>query len=123
MKSFRERDIDCLAAIADFCDRITATYERIGRTKEVFLTDNDYHDALLLNILQIGESAGRLSEECREYLNDLPWRAIIGTRNVIVHGYAGIDDEMIWSIVETDVPVLRDRILDVLEQNDLKDIT
>ena len=110
MKIINERDIDNLNAILDHCDRIEATYERSGKSYKVFENDADYRDAILMNIVQLGEAAVRLSDECREELSDLPWSSITGTRNIIVHGYIKIDKQIIWNIVEDDVPVLRKRI-------------
>jgi len=37
---------------------------------------------------------------------EIPWRMIIATRNRLIHGYLGIDDETLWSIVREDVPEL-----------------
>ena len=105
-----ERDIDNLAAILDHCDRVEETYQRINKSFDTFLTDADYRDAILMNIAQIGEIAGRLSDECREELCDLPWASIIGTRNIIVHGYVQVDPSIIWNIVEKDVPSLKKRL-------------
>jgi uncharacterized protein with HEPN domain len=36
----------------------------------------------------------------------IPWRMVIATRNQLIHGYAGIDDDVLWSIVQTDIPDL-----------------
>ena len=110
MKRLIERDLDNLAAILDFCDRIEATYQRVGKSFELFQKDPDFRDSFLMNILQIGEAANRLSEECREDLSDLPWAEIIGTRNIIVHGYVRVRDEIIWDIIENDVPLLKNRL-------------
>ncbi len=110
MNTFDERDIDDLLAILDHCDRIASTYERIDRSLETFKNDPDYRDAILMNIVQIGEAASRLSDDCRGKLNELPWHSIIGIRNIIVHGYIKIDDLIMWDIIENDIPVLKQRI-------------
>ena len=109
MSKYKEKDIDNLSAILDYCDRIHATYERIGESFDAFIEDADFRDAILMNIVQIGEAANRLSDECIEAFHDLPWSSITGTRNIIVHGYIKIDKQIIWNIVEDDVPVLRKR--------------
>ncbi|MBR2562864.1 MAG: DUF86 domain-containing protein [Eubacterium sp.] len=114
MKRFDERDIDNLHAILDHCDRIEATYERIGESYQTFLDDPDYRDAILMNIVQLGEAANRLSDECRDVLSDLPWSNIIGTRNIIVHGYAQVDNQIIWDIAIRNVPDLKETIEKVL---------
>ena len=112
MRLQSERDNDILSAVVDYCERIEATYQRIGRSYECFREDPDFRDAFLMNILQIGEAATRLSGECREELSDLPWSNIIGTRNVIVHGYVKVQNDVIWHIIEKDIPELKKHIKD-----------
>ncbi|MGB4115476.1 MAG: HepT-like ribonuclease domain-containing protein [Polaromonas sp.] len=49
----------------------------------------------------------------------MPWRTIIATRNQLIHGYVGIDDDVMWSIVQTDIPVLLEQ-LRAIKKNDFK---
>ena len=107
MQNNMDKDMDVVALILDCCDRIEATYQRIGKSFEVFEADPDFHDSLLMNILQIGEAANRLSDELRERFSFLPWGEMIGTRNIIVHGYVKINDDIIWNIIEKDIPLLK----------------
>ena len=110
MREYSERDIDNLSAILDYCDRISSINERFGNSFEHFNSDEDYKDALLMNIFQIGEVSNRLSEECKETMSDVPWHEIYGTRNVIAHGYVKVKNEIIWEIVENDIPLLKHEI-------------
>ena len=110
MNRFNEEDLDNLAAILDHCGKVSATYQRIGKSFTSFQYDPDYRDALLMNILLVGEAANRLSDECREKMQDIPWHQIIGTRNIIVHGYAKLNDTILWHIIEKDLPDLKRRI-------------
>lgn len=114
MKKMSERDVDNLSAILDYCDRIEKIYNRIEKSKEVFFEDEVFKDALLMNVVQIGECANRLSDECREELSDLPWNEIIGTRNIIVHGYARINNDIIWNVIENDICELKRKIEEIL---------
>lgn len=107
MRMIDDRDIDNLMAILDYCDRIISIEERFGNTFEQFNTDADYRDAVLMNVFQIGEASNRLSDDCKELLNAVPWREIYGTRNVIAHGYVKVKNEIIWEIIAKDVPLLK----------------
>ena len=107
MIKFSERDMDNLAAILDYCDRIDDIVERFGNTIEQFSGDADFRDAAMMNIFQIGEASNRLSEECKEEIDSVPWQEIYGTRNVIAHGYVTVNDEIIWNIIVNDIPALR----------------
>ena len=64
------------------------------------------HDASLRNLELIGEAATHLPDAVREQNPAIPWRQIIATRNRLIHGYLGIDDDTLWSIITTDLPVL-----------------
>ena len=48
MSKYKEKDIDNLSAILDYCDRIHATYERIGESFDAFIEDADFRDAILM---------------------------------------------------------------------------
>ena len=54
----------------------------------------------------IGEAAGRVSESFRKVHNEIPWRQIIGQRNVLVHEYGEIKQERIWKVVGENIPQL-----------------
>ena len=107
MKRFSDRDMDNLAAILDYCDRIDSIVERFGNSFELFNADDDYRDAVLMNVFQIGETSNRLSDECREKMNAIPQHEIYGTRNVIAHGYIKVKNEIIWNIIEKDIPLIK----------------
>ena len=71
-----------------------------------FVANTLVYDATLRNLELIGEAATRVPDDVRRRHPEIPWRMIIATRNRLVHGYLGIDDETLWSIVVTDVPAL-----------------
>jgi uncharacterized protein with HEPN domain len=59
-------------------------------------------DALLYEIVVLGEAARRLSPEVRAAYPDIPWSEIIGMGSVITHGYDQIDDDELWEVIERD---------------------
>lgn len=63
-------------------------------------------DAVLRNIELIGEAATHIPDSVRTAHPEIPWRLIIATRNRLIHGYLGIDNDTLWSIIQTDIPVL-----------------
>jgi uncharacterized protein with HEPN domain len=60
--------------------------------------------ALVNCFTEIGEAASRLSEQARATLGDLPWRQIIGMRNILVHMYWGIDLVELVKTTKSDLP-------------------
>ena len=58
------------------------------------------------NLELIGEAATHIPEIVRSAHPEIPWRQIIAVRNRVIHAYLGIDDDIIWSIIRDDIPVL-----------------
>ena len=71
-----------------------------------FLKSGITYDATLRNLELIGEAATHIPDEIRTSHPEIPWRMIIATRNRLIHGYLGIDEETIWSIIQDEVPEL-----------------
>jgi len=71
-----------------------------------FLSNGLIYDAALRNLELIGEAATHIPESVRTANPQIPWRLIIATRNRLIHGYLGIDDDTLWSIIQGDVPAL-----------------
>lgn len=106
-------------------DRLYLIYiqERIGRIKDyasggrdAFLKSDLIQDAVLRNLQTLAESTQRLTDEIKAKRADIDWRRISGFRNVVVHDYLGVDAQLIWDIVETELPALGSAIDDMLSQ-------
>ena len=72
------------------------------------------YDATLRNLEIVGEAAIHIPEEVRGAHPEIPWRMIITAHNRLIHGYLGIDDDLLWSIVQDDIPELL-RLLQALK--------
>ena len=66
----------------------------------------------------IGEAASRVPQETRQKMPDLPWGAMIGIRNRIIHGYDTVDYDRIWDTVKTDLPALIPLVENILSVRD-----
>ena len=77
-----------------------------GMDQVKFVSTPLNYDATLRNLELIGEAATKIPERIREGNPGIPWRLIIATRNRLIHGYLGIDDDTLWSIITDDVPDL-----------------
>ena len=60
----------------------------------------------LRNLELIGEAATHVPDEVREEYPGIPWRAIIGARNRLAHGYLAMNDDLIWSMIQDGIPDL-----------------
>jgi len=92
--------IDCI-------DRIDE-YTQTGR--EGFMSSSLIQDAVIRNLQTLSESSQRLSDSFKDQQLSIPWRDIAGFRNILVHDYLGLDLEVIWSVVEIDLPGIREAL-------------
>jgi len=69
------------------------------------------YDATLRNLELIGEAATHIPEDVRSANPQIPWRLVIATRNRLIHGYLGIDNDTLWSIIQSDVPDLLEALI------------
>lgn len=100
MRSDRERLLDILEAI----ERI----DRYAARGAHALADDELVQTWIIHHLEIiGEAARGLSAEFRQKHAHVPWKAVIGMRNVLVHGYFGIDRAAVQAAVEQDLPQLK----------------
>ena len=67
-------------------------------------------DAVIRDLQILAESSQRLSIELQGAEPQIPWRELSGFRNVIVHGYLGVDLGAVWLVVEQDLPVLTEAV-------------
>ena len=95
-----------------FCDRALAYTKGLDRS--TFATDPMRYDATLRNLELIGEAATHVPNDVRDAVTDVPWRLIVAVRNRLIHGYLGIDDDTLWSIVSDDLVPLRADLARVL---------
>ncbi|WP_082668357.1 DUF86 domain-containing protein [Tepidimonas taiwanensis] len=91
-----------------FAERILAYTE--GLDQRAFVSSTLHYDACLRNLELIGEAATHIPASVRSAYPEIPWRMIVATRNRLIHGYLGIDDDMVWSIVRDEVPRLLERL-------------
>ena len=77
-----------------------------GMDQDTFISDALTYDATLRNLELIGEAATHIPEVIREAHPEIPWRTVVGTRNRIAHGYLGIDNDIVWDIIQNDIPAL-----------------
>jgi uncharacterized protein with HEPN domain len=87
-----------------FADNVLAYTS--GMDQDKFVSSSLNYDAKLRNLELIGEAATNIPDDVREKNSSIPWRMIIATRNRLIHGYLGIDDDTLWSIITDDVPEL-----------------
>lgn len=90
-----------------YCDEIKSSIARFGDDVHIFINDIDYRKSVSLSILQIGELAGKLSEDYRNSTSEIPWKQIRGLRNIVAHSYGTVDFEEIFDIAHDNISNLK----------------
>lgn len=89
-----------MARLWDMLDAArTAVEFTEAMSSEQFLEDRRTRNAVERNLEIIGEAARCVSQETREALPDIPWRSVIGLRNVLAHEYGDVRYEVLWTII------------------------
>ncbi len=78
----------------------------LDRSREDMDADRQLNLSLVRLLEIVGEAAARVSQESRNKYSDIPWMAIVGLRNRLIHGYADVDLDIVWDIVRHDLPTL-----------------
>lgn len=81
-----------------------------------FESDSKVYDATIRNLELVGEAATHIPDSIRALAPGIPWRQIVATRNRLIHGYLGIDNDLLWSIVQDDIPLLQQSLYALLKQ-------
>lgn len=85
-----------------------------GITKDDFYANEDKQGNVVRCLEIIGEATNHLSEEILTAHDDIPWHAIVGMRNNLIHGYNEVNYEFVWTTVQNDIRPLIDRAKQIL---------
>ena len=76
-------------------------------------------EATVFNLMQIGELAKTsLSEDIKIRFSAIPWRQVYGLRNRIVHGYDGVNMQIVWDTVSEDIPKLNGQLQRIITETE-----
>ena len=93
-----------LQDIAESCDRIVQY--TAGLTQSDFIHDQKSYDAVVRNLEIIGEAAKHVPDSLRACFPGIEWRKITRMRDILSHVYFGIDNNILWDVVQNKVPPL-----------------
>lgn len=93
-----------LAHIDEAISRIERSWP--GVTPETLESDETLRDATLFRLQTLAESTQRLSNALKSQHPEIPWERIAGFRNRVVHGYLDVRADIVWAIVDHDLPML-----------------
>jgi uncharacterized protein with HEPN domain len=85
-----------------------------GSGSAAFLANPTPQRAFVRSLEIIGEAAEHVSEPFRARHPAIPWRAMAGMRDRVIHDYLGVDYEIVWDVVKNKVPLLRHELEQVI---------
>lgn len=89
--------LEALQDIATYC----------GSDHSAFLDDRMRQDATLRKLEVIGQAVKNLSEDSKSRQPEIPWKQIAGMRDKVIHDYFGVNLEIVWAVVQKELPKLR----------------
>lgn len=93
--------LDCAKAISKFTN---------GKTRQDLDSDRFFASAIMREFEVLGEAASAISDQTRSRFPEIPWKEVIGMRNQLIHAYFGVDHDIVWSTILTELPILIPKI-------------
>jgi len=103
-----------------FINDILECIERIekyvsGLSYDDFIKDDKTKDSVVRNLEIIGEAANQIPMDIRERYKDIPWAQIVGLRHRLIHGYFVIDYDIVWNIIDKEIPDIKIKIKEIFK--------
>ena len=89
-----------------------------GLTFEQFMADEKTFDAVVRNLIVIGEALKHIPQDVCDRYPQVQWREIAGFRDIAVHEYFGIDEDILWDIIHNEIPSLTARMTEIIAQDE-----
>ncbi len=112
MRELKASILDMLESI-----RIIEGYVK-GATEKDFESDIQMRDSVMRRLEIIGEASKAVPERLKSKFKEIPWKDIVGTRDVLIHTYYGVINERIWKAVKDDLPKLKDALLEMQKEKE-----
>ena len=106
----------CLEDIWEAMDKIERYIK--GLTYQTFVKREMAVDAVIRNLEIIGEASRNIPDSVRDKYADIPWRRMVGLRNIVIHQYFGVDLSIIWKIITENLPETKPKIASMLKHFD-----
>jgi len=82
---------------------------------EEFAGDKKTVNAVVRSLEIMGEAAKRVPEAIRQQYPDVPWKRMTGMRDKLIHEYSGVDLEIVWGVVKSELPPVKPLIEQIFE--------
>ena len=103
-----------LEDILEAIDRIQEYIQDV--TRGTFERDRMRIDAVARNLEIIGEAVKQVPDSVREKYPSVEWRKIAGLRDILIHKYFDVNLEIVWSVVQSNIPILKTEVQQILKE-------
>ena len=105
-----------LESIVDYCNTLIDAVSEYSIDDRTLRENPAFRGMIAFFVQQVGECAKKLTDEFKKSHPEIDWKAMSGLRNRIVHAYGRIDVEILWDVVQNDIPELNKYCARVLEK-------
>jgi uncharacterized protein with HEPN domain len=102
--------------LRDILDAIANIERYVARGRQAFESDELIQNWFVRHLQIIGEAARGLPQELRDREQSIPWSKIMGMRHILVHDYFAVDTDVVWDVIERDLPDLKGKVQGILRK-------
>ncbi len=85
-------------------------------TREDFFADSKTFDAVIRNLQIIGEAAKKIPPDIRRQCKTVEWKKLAGLRDIVIHDYFGINEDIVWDVITSRMPLLAQEIGNIIDE-------
>ncbi len=109
-RTYKDYVLDILNSIEEIEEFIR------GMDFEDFVNDRKTINAVLRSLEVMGEAAKKIPEEVKKNHSSIPWKQMAGMRDKLIHEYHGVDLEIVWEVIDKEIPALKPEFEKILEE-------
>ncbi len=108
---------DPVVYLEDILGAIQKIHRFLGsQTFEQFCADEKTIDAVVRNLEVIGEAAKKVPDELKNQTPTVDWKRMAGLRDVLIHAYFAVDNEIVWDVIRNKLPALETEVRKLVEK-------
>ncbi len=110
---------DATKRLLDIHQAIAHIESSTGKGRQAFDEDEKIQVWVIYHLMVIGEAVRSLPQQFKDSYPQVPWREISGMRDILIHKYFATDNNIVWLVVERDIPLLKTVIEANLNEEDI----